>query len=46
MWPNPQEIYLKLMFPSVPISNKVSSFLFEKRYALIYQVVFSRFFLS
>ena len=31
----------KLTFPLVPISNKFASFLFEKQYALIYQVVVS-----
>ena len=46
MWPNPQETRYKLMFPLLPISNKFASFLFEKRYALIYQVVVSSFFLS
>ena len=36
----------KIMFPSEPISNKFASFLFEKQYALIYEVVVSRFFVS
>ena len=34
------------MFPSEPISNKFESFLFENQYALIYEVVVLRFFLS
>ena len=34
----------KLMFPSVPISNNFASFLLEKRYALIYQILVSNFF--
>ena len=46
MWSNTLETRYKLMFPTVPIINKFASFLFEKRYALIYQVVVSRFFLS
>ena len=44
MWPNPQEPRYRLMLPLVPSSNNFSFFLFEKRYALIYQVVVSRFF--
>ena len=36
----------KLTFPSVHISHKFASFLFEKQYELIYQVVASRLFLS
>ena len=46
MWPSPQETRCKLMFTSLPISNKFASFLFEKWYALIYQFVDSRFFLA
>ena len=44
MWSNPVETRYKVMFPSVSISNKFASFLFQKRYALIYQVVVSGFF--
>ena len=36
----------KLMYSSVPSSNKFASFLFEKQFALIYQVVASLSFLS
>ena len=36
----------KLTFPSMAISNNFSAFLFEKQYAIIYQVVISRFFFS
>ena len=44
MWPNSQGTPYKLMFASVPISNKFASFLFEMRYAVIFQFGLSRFF--